>query len=74
MVHYKKIKSTKKWYKVIALNRQKICKITIYMRFQIKTIFNIIFWLNNSIFNRGMNTTRKEIRLKQLILLQGQVN
>jgi len=68
----KTIKINQNWRRVIAFNKRKILLMPI--RFKTKTIFTIIFWSNNSTFNRGMNIIRKEIKLKQLTLLQGQVN
>ena len=68
----KKIKINQNWRRVIAFNKRKILLMPI--RFKTKTIFTIIFWSNNSTFNRGMNIIRKEIKLKQHTLLQGQVN
>ena len=68
----KKIKINQNWHRVIVFNKLKILLMPI--RFKTKTIFTIIFWSNNSTFSRGMNIIRKEIKLKQLTLLQGQVN
>ena len=68
----KTIKINQKWRRVIAFNKRKILLMPI--RFKTKTIFTIIFWSNNSTFNRGMNIIKKEIKLKQHTLLQGQVN
>lgn len=74
MEEYKKIKTIQKWLKVIAYNNQKIYTIIMPIRFSFKTIFIITFWSNNSTSNREMNIIRKEIKLKQLIQLQGQAN
>jgi hypothetical protein len=74
MEEYKKIKTIQKWLKVIAYNNQKIYTIIMPIRFSTKTIFIITFWSNNLTSNREMNTIRKEIKLKQLIQLQGREN
>ena len=60
---HKTIKINQNWHRVIVFNKLKIFLMPI--RFKTKTIFTIIFWSNNSTFNRGMNIIRKEIKLKQ---------